>query len=96
MAWDLQVLQSAAAAVKACWKQDALDEGQPLLAPMEGAVDLISLRCRNLCCDQGITFGDILACKCAAPTMLGRLSEASVHAQSCSAGGSRSWHLLRV
>ncbi|CAL8469241.1 g8782 [Coccomyxa elongata] len=31
----LQVLQSAAAAVKACWKQDALDEGQPLLAPME-------------------------------------------------------------
>ncbi|BDA45013.1 probable DNA-directed primase/polymerase protein at C-terminar half [Coccomyxa sp. Obi] len=31
----LQVLQTAAAAVKACWKRDAQDEGQPLLAPIE-------------------------------------------------------------
>lgn len=33
----LQVLSSAAAAVKVCFKRDALDAGVPLLAPMEGA-----------------------------------------------------------
>lgn len=39
----LQVLQTAAAAVKVCCKRDALDDGLPLLAPMEGNVLMFSL-----------------------------------------------------
>ncbi|EIE21146.1 hypothetical protein COCSUDRAFT_43486 [Coccomyxa subellipsoidea C-169] len=31
----LQLLQTAAAAAKVCWKRDALDDGLPLLAPIE-------------------------------------------------------------
>lgn len=36
----LQVLQTAAAAAKVCWKRDALDDGLPLLAPIEGTSTL--------------------------------------------------------
>ena len=32
----LDVLAEAAAAVRVCWKRDALDHGAPLLAPLEG------------------------------------------------------------
>lgn len=39
----LQVLQTAAAAIKVCWKRDALDDGLPLLAPIEGNVFMFSL-----------------------------------------------------
>ena len=39
----LQVLQTAAAAVKVSWKRDSLDDGLPLLAPIEGNVLIFSL-----------------------------------------------------
>ena len=36
----LELLSSAAAAVKVCWKRDEADAGEPLVAPLAGAARL--------------------------------------------------------